>query len=239
MDAIVSLRDVSKDFGTVRALDSVGFDIEKGDIFGIFGPNGAGKTTLIRIMVGEIPPTSGKVSMLGLNPWKKAVEVKSRVGIVPEVESPPSYLTADEYMDFVLAVRDINDESVKDRWLSYFDLDEWRTTLCKDLSKGMRQKLMLASAFVHDPPLLLLDEPFINLDPVYQKKLREFLLQRKKEGKTTFVCTHILEIAQKLCSSVLILDRGKVVAKGNMEEILTEGDGKLEDLFMRVIGRNP
>ena len=235
---MIKAHELSRSFGKTKALDEVNFSVEEGEIYGVFGPNGAGKTTLLRILIGEIPADSGGVRVLGTDPWKDPVSVKSRIGIVPEVESPPSYLTTDEYLDFVMAVRGMDDPGIKDGWIEFFDLENRRTTLCKDLSKGMRQKVMLASAFIHEPSLLLLDEPFINLDPIYQRRLREYLEKRKIEGKTTFVCTHILEIAQKLCTSVLILDEGKVVARGKMQEILDQGDGKLEDLFMKVIGRN-
>ncbi|HEQ78738.1 MAG TPA: ABC transporter ATP-binding protein [Euryarchaeota archaeon] len=231
----IRARELTKRFGPTTALDGVDFSVGRGEIFGVFGPNGAGKTTLLRILIGEIPPDEGQARVLQMDPWKEPMKVKSQIGIVPEVESPPSYLTADEYIDFVMAVRDINDKGAKERWLDFFDLKEKKDTLCKDLSKGMRQKVMLTSAFIHEPDLLLLDEPFINLDPIYQRKLRQYLQNRKEAKKTTFLCTHILEIAQKLCTNVLIIDRGRVVAKGSMEEILAHGNGKLEDLFLRVV----
>jgi ABC-2 type transport system ATP-binding protein len=126
-------------------------------------------------------------------------------------------------------------EKKVERWLDFFDLQESRGTLCRDLSKGMRQKVMLASAFIHEPRLLFLDEAFINLDPIYQRKLREYLLQLRSEGRTIFLCSHILEIAQRLCQKVIVLNRGRLVAQEDMETLRGRGED-LESLFMRLVG---
>ena len=122
-----------------------------------------------------------------------------------------------------------------ERWLDFFDLQEARGTLCRDLSKGMRQKVMLASAFIHEPKLLFLDEPFINLDPIYQRKLREYLLGLRSEGRTIFMNSHILEIAQRLCQEVIVLHRGRLVAQEQLDSLRAKGED-LEALFMRLVG---
>jgi ABC-2 type transport system ATP-binding protein len=235
MSAIV-VRDLRKEYGTKVALDNVTFEVQEGSFFGCFGPNGAGKSTLLRILTGQIQQTSGEAKVLDLDCRTQGLEVKKVIGIVPEVESPPSYLTASEFLYFSGKVRGLADLDKRiERWLEFFDLQEARGTLCRDLSKGMRQKVMLASAFIHEPRILFLDEPFINLDPIYQRKLREYLLQLRAEGRTIFLNSHILEIAQRLCQEVIILDKGMVKARENMDSLKAKGED-LEALFMRLVG---
>ena len=234
--AVIDAKDLVMDFGGMKALNLVSLTVEKGDLYGFFGPNGAGKTTLIRILTGQLKPTSGTVDVLRVDVVKNPIKAKELVGIVPEVESPPTYLTAYEYLYFVGKVRKVDNlEDRIDKWLSFFDLESKKGTICKDMSKGMRQKLMLASAFMHEPELLLLDEPFINLDPIYQKLLREHLEEYVSKGGTVFLCSHILEIAERLCNKLAIVNLGRVVVQGRKEELVKEDDD-LEHLFMRVIG---
>jgi ABC-2 type transport system ATP-binding protein len=167
------------------------------------------------------------------------LKVKELIGIVPEVESPPSYLTGYEYLYFVGKVRKLDNlEGRIDRWLSFFDLESKKGTICKDMSKGMRQKLMLASAFIHEPRLLFLDEPFINLDPIYQRTLREYLEEYISKGGTVFMASHMLEIAERMCNKLAIVNLGKVVAQGEISELVKEGDN-LERLFLRSVGISP
>jgi ABC-2 type transport system ATP-binding protein len=233
---VIETRDVTKDFGAVRALDRVSIDVEERDFYGFFGPNGAGKTTLLRILTGQLDATSGSVSVLGVDALKAPIRVKELVGIVPEVESPPTYLTGHEYLYFVGKVRKLDNlEDRIDKWLTLFDLNSKKGIICKDLSKGMRQKLMIASAFIHDPKLVFLDEPFINLDPIYQKLLREFLQDYVSNGGTVFMCSHILEISEKLCNRLAIVDAGKVVTQGSKVDLIGK-DETLEKFFLRTIG---
>jgi len=232
----ISLENIVKRFGEITVLDGVSFQVEEGTFFGCFGPNGAGKTTLLRILTGQLPPTGGKASVLGLDVLDHGREIKRVIGLVPEVESPPSYLTASEFLFFVGRIRKVEGlDSRIERWLDFFDLSEAKGVLCKDLSKGMRQKVMLAAAFIHEPRLLFLDEPFINLDPLYQRKLRDYLLQLRDEGRTIFMCSHILEIAQRLCEEVIILDKGRVVDRRRIADLLAQGDD-LESVFLRCVG---
>jgi ABC-2 type transport system ATP-binding protein len=232
----IEVRGLSKSYGEKLALDSVTFEVEEGTFFGCFGPNGAGKSTLLRLLTGQIQPSAGQASVLGVDCATQGLEVKRRIGIVPEVESPPSYLTAWEFLYFTGKVRKIDDlEKRIDHWLDFFDLQEARGTLCRDLSKGMRQKVMLASAFIHEPKLLFLDEAFINLDPIFQKRMRDYLLQLRSEGRTIFLCSHILEIAQRLCQEVIVLDKGRLVARERMTT-LQERNESLEQLFLRLVG---
>jgi ABC-2 type transport system ATP-binding protein len=232
----IEVRDLSKSYGDKLALDSVTFEVEEGTFFGYFGPNGAGKSTLLRLLTGQIQPSAGKATVLGIDCATQGLEVKRRIGIVPEVESPPSYLTAWEFLFFTGKVRKVEDlEKRIDHWLDFFELQEAKGTLCRDLSKGMRQKVMLASAFIHEPKLLFLDEAFINLDPIFQKRLRDYLLQLRAEGRTIFLCSHILEIAQRLCQEVIVLDKGRLVARESMSALQGRNES-LEQLFLRLVG---
>ena len=234
--AVVEAHDVVKDFGTVRALDRVSIEVSEGDFFGFFGPNGAGKTTLLRILTGQLEPSSGTVSVLGKDAAKDPIGVKESIGIVPEVESPPTYLTGYEYLYFVGKVRELDDLDRRiEKWLRFFDLEDKKGIICKDLSKGMRQKLMIASAFIHEPRLVFLDEPFINLDPVFQKVLREYLQEYVTGGGTVFMCSHILEISERLCNRMAIVDSGKVVAQGAKSDLVKDGED-LEQFFLKSIG---
>lgn len=236
MNAIM-VRDLRKKYATVNALDGISFTVPKGTFFGCFGPNGAGKSTLLKVLTGQIPQTTGEAQVLGLEVRDHGVRVRDKVGIVPEVESPPSYLTAYEFLYFVGQVRKIDDiEERIETWLDFFDLNETKGTMCKDLSKGMRQKVMLSAAFIHEPELLFLDEPFVNLDPIYQHKLREYLLDLRGQGRTIFLCSHILEMAQKLCQEMIILNRGKVVANGRVDDLTGKED--LESLFLRMVSED-
>ena len=232
----IHVQGLGKQYGSKLALEDISFDVEEGTFFGCFGPNGAGKSTLLRILTGQIQQTAGQATVLGLDCRNQAIQVKRVIGIVPEVESPPSYLTAAEFLFFSGKMRNLEEVEQKvEHWLDFFDLQEAKGTLCRDLSKGMRQKVMLASAFIHEPKLLFLDEAFINLDPIYQRKLREYLLQLRSEGRTIFLCSHILEIAQRLCQEVIVLNRGRLVAQENMETLKARGED-LEALFMRLVG---
>jgi ABC-2 type transport system ATP-binding protein len=234
--AVIEGRNVVKQYGGMKALDSVNISVDEGDFFGFFGPNGAGKTTLIRVFTGQLEPTSGSVNVLGVDVVKDPLGVKRLIGIVPEVESPPTYLTAYEYLYFVGKIRGLEGlEGRIDKWLSFFDLEEKKGTICKDMSKGMRQKLMLASAFIHEPKLLFLDEPFINLDPIYQRLLREYLEDYIAKGGTVFMASHILEISERLCNKLAIVNLGRVVAQGRINDLIREGEN-LEKLFLRSVG---
>jgi len=277
--AAIHVKSLTKQFGKqVTALDSVDLKVPQGEFFGLFGPNGAGKSTLLKILTGQLTPTRGEALVLGLDPVDASLEVRAAVGIVPEAESPPSFLTVEEVLEFVARLRgvegaedaspgaqvgtgeaagsesryrwgdepvpaaspfrpaeELDPSSLIAHWIEYFELEDKAQTLCRHLSRGQRQKVMLAAAFLHRPPLLFLDEPFINLDPLIQRKLRGWLTEYVNGGGTVVMATHILEVAERLCTQVAIIDAGKVVASATKAELDSAGRG-LEQAFYEAVG---
>lgn len=227
--------NISKSFGDFKALSGINLKVKEGEFFGLLGPNGAGKTTLVRILTGQLDQDTGQAEVMNLS-TSDPIGIKRISGIVPEAESPPTFLTAEEFLKFVCRLRNLDNVDTRvSEWLDFFEIEEKKEILCKDLSKGQRQKLMLSAAFIHGPKLLFLDEPFINLDPIFQKKVREYLFNLVKEGCTIFMCTHILEIAEKLCTEVAVINRGKIISQGSLEKIRLKEGEHLEDIFMRLI----
>ncbi|MBP2133564.1 ABC-2 type transport system ATP-binding protein [Methanomicrobium sp. W14] len=235
MEPAIKTLGLSKDYGSLRAVDSVSISVEKGALFGLLGPNGSGKTTIIKMLTGQIKSSSGSAEILGENPFKNGIKVRELVGIIPEQETPPSFLTASEYLFFVSKIRKLGDTSEKiDLWFDYLDFSDKKDVLCKDLSRGTRQKLMFAQAFLHEPKLALIDEPLINLDPVMQRKVKNFLKDYVSKGNTIFLSTHILETAEEICSDFAILHKGKLLHAGNVSG-LKEKNVRLEDFFMELV----
>jgi len=236
-DAFVETKDLGKRFGDFVALHPLNVSVKAGEFFGVFGPNGAGKSTFIKLLTGQLTPSIGSAKVLDINVANNPQKVKANVGIVPESESPPSYLTSAEYLDFVCRIRGVEDIDAKVAyWLEWFGIEDKRETLCKDLSKGQRQKVMLAGAFIHEPRLLFLDEPFVNLDPIYQRKCRELLMEHIAQGGTIFLCSHILEVAERMCTRVAVIDQGRVLAAGTLDDLRAEPSEDLEDIFIRLVG---
>lgn len=234
---IIEISNLSKRYGSFYAIKDINLYIQNAEFFGCFGPNGAGKTTLLKILTGQLNQTSGAAKVWNINVKDNPIKIKSKVGIVPEFESPPSFLTPEEYLYFICQLRKItNPENKIKFWINFFELNDNIDTICKDLSKGGRQKVMLASAFIHEPKLLFLDEPFINLDPLFQKKVKEYLEKLVSTKVTIFMCTHLLEIAEKLCSRIAILNKGTIVACDSINNLkLTESEG-LDQIFYRLVG---
>ena len=231
----ISTRELTKNYGKVGALTGLTIDVEAGESFCLLGPNGAGKSTTISLLTGSVEPTSGSASVMGIDIAKDPIGIKKAVGIVPEMEYPPSFLTVREYLDLVCSVRKVSDPGPKiKKWIEFFDLVSKEDVLCKDLSKGTKKKVIVSAALVHEPKLLFLDEPFLDLDPIVQHNMKDFLKSYVKEGGTIFLSTHILEIAEKLCDRAGILYNGRLIASGKVSE-LKKSQESLEDVFMRLV----
>lgn len=236
---LVRAVDMGKRYGDFVALHPLNVEVHSGEFFGVFGPNGAGKSTFIKLLTGQLRPSIGQIEILGIDAEDSPQKLKANIGIVPESESPPSFLTPAEFLQFVARLRGLDDlERNVEHWLDWFGLQEKRDTMCKDLSKGQRQKVMLASAFIHKPKLLFLDEPFANLDPIYQRKCREWLLDHVKEGGTIFLCSHVLEMAERMCNRMAIINNGKVLAAGTVTGLKENESETLEDVFIRLVGHS-
>jgi ABC-2 type transport system ATP-binding protein len=231
---VIEIKGLTKRFASVVAVNKVDLRIKKGEFHGLLGRNGAGKTTLLNLLTGQLKPDSGTAKVLGISPFKEPITVKKRIGIVPEIESPPSFLTGLEYLQYIGLVRNIEDiEKRAEHWIDYFDLAEFQNVLCKNMSKGTKQRFVLAAAFIHEPEVLFIDEPFLGLDPYHQKLLTDHLTKFRSKGGTIFMCTHILEMAEKLCTHISIMKRGSVVATGTLDQI-RRGKETLNQTFLRL-----
>ena len=236
---LVRAVDMGKRYGDFVALHPLNVEVHSGEFFGVFGPNGAGKSTFIKLLTGQLRPSIGQIEILGIDAEDSPQKLKANIGIVPESESPPSFLTPAEFLQFVARLRGLDNlEQNVEHWLDWFGLQEKRDTMCKDLSKGQRQKVMLASAFIHKPKLLFLDEPFANLDPIYQRKCREWLLDHVKDGGTIFLCSHVIEMAERMCNRMAIINNGKVLAAGTVTGLKENESETLEDVFIRLVGHS-
>jgi len=236
MAAVIETRALTKQYGDLTAVNGISLSIGKGELFGLLGPNGSGKTTTIKMLTGQLRPTSGSARVAGIDSARQPLQVKQAVGIIPEQETPPSFLTAEEYLQFVAAIRHLEDvEGRIDAWFDRLDFAEQRDVLCKDLSRGTRQKLMFAQAFLHQPDIAFVDEPLINLDPVIQRTVKDYMLEFVGRGGTIFFCTHVLEVAEEICTRVGIIHRGSLLRDLSMEEV-TAGGQRLEAVFLDSVG---
>ena len=230
---VIKCIDLSKKYDEVQALSEVNLTIEKGEFFGLLGPNGAGKTTLLKILTGQIRTTTGDAEILGMNIEQNIMEVKRKIAIIPEQESPPSFLTPREVLEMVSSIRKIEKPKIE-FWIEFFDLQPMEGRVCRNLSRGQKQKVMLAAAFISETELMFLDEPFINLDPIVQTKVRDWLLEYVKEGGTVFLNTHLLENAQRLCDRAAIIHEGKIQSVIKLND-LDQQNINLEQLFHEII----
>lgn len=234
---MIEVRNLSKSYGSTKAVNGISLSIGKGELFGLLGPNGSGKTTIIKMLTGQTKPTSGSVRVHGVDVLEDPIRVRELAGIVPEQETPPSFLTAEEYLYFVAKIRKIEHyEKTCEKWFEFLDFGDQKNSLCKDLSRGTRQKLMFAQAFLHEPQLAIIDEPLINLDPVMQKKVKDFLVGYVKNGGTVFISTHILEIAKQICTSFGIIYKGKLVYTGRMDDSVLQGKN-FEEFFLELVSQ--
>lgn len=234
--SVIKTRELSKSYGDVDAVSELTFEVERGQLYGFIGPNGAGKTTTINILTSQLMPTSGSCTVLGVDPVIQPKKVRSKIGILPEREDPPSFMTPREYFEFVGKVRNLSDMDERvEEWAERLRFSDKLDVLNRTLSKGEKQKVMLTQAFIHSPSLAFIDEPLINLDPVIQEKFKEFLTGYVEEGNTVFLSTHVMSLADDVCSHIGILDKGRLVESSPMDELKDE-DEKLSDSFLRKVG---
>jgi ABC-2 type transport system ATP-binding protein len=223
-------------YGENVAVNSISFTVDEGEIFGLLGPNGAGKTSTLKAIVGLVP-YSGEITLFG-----KHIDVKAKnlIGYVPEEFMLLENLTPKEFFEFVSSVRRLKDvdERLK-KLVKAFGLTDYFETPIHALSMGTRQKVTIISALIHDPPLLILDEPLNGLDAKSSRILKEIMAKHVEKGGSIVFSTHIMEIAEKLCDRIAVINRGKIIAEGNVEKLreMALTDGSLEDIFLRLTGQ--
>ena len=231
--AVINCNNLSKKYDDIEALKKINLEVNEGEFFGLLGPNGAGKTTLLKILTCQLKPTEGKAEVFALDTSNEFTSIKPKISIVPEQESPPSFLTPREVLELVTNIRKIDNKDI-DYWLEFFELEHMEGRVCRNLSRGQKQKVMLASAFISETKLMFLDEPFINLDPLVQSKVREWLKEYVEKGGTVFINTHLLENAERLC------DRAAIIHQGEIQSLITLDDLRkqkltLEELFHEIV----
>ena len=230
----IETTELTRRFGEVTALDSLSLSVESGSLFGLLGPNGSGKTTTIELLTGQREPTSGSATVVSHDPVREPMAVKQAIGILPEREDPPSFLTPREYLTFVGEVREIDD--IDDRietWAERLEFDGVVDALATGLSEGERQRVMLAAAFLHDPELVFIDEPLVNLDPIMQEQVKQVLADYCARGNTLFLSTHYVDVAAELCTHVGIVEGGELVAECDPREM---SEDELLENFIAEVG---
>jgi ABC-2 type transport system ATP-binding protein len=244
MKVVTHTQNLSKYYGkggSIRAVDRLNLDVYEGETFGLLGPNGAGKTTTIRLLNCIIKPTNGTATVAGHDITKNPDQVKRQTGLL--AESPGLYekLSAYEFLEFMAALYDVPQNILPQRiekLLTLFNLTDRQNHLLEGYSRGMKQKILLAAAMIHDPPILFLDEPTSTLDPRAALMVKELIKELADQaGKTIFICSHILPIVQELCDRIGIINQGQLIALGTLEELLSQtGKDTLEDAFIELTG---
>jgi ABC-2 type transport system ATP-binding protein len=244
----IETQALSKRYGDKTAVDQVSFEVFGGEIFGFLGPNGAGKTTTIKMIAGLLQPTSGSVKVGGYDVQLQSIQAKAASGYVPDEPNLYAKLTGRELLRFVGDLYGLDRSQVERRiveLLRLFDLEQAGDDTIDSYSHGMQQKTALAAALVHDPKVLVLDEPTVGLDPKSARLIKDILRQMAERGAAIFLSTHILEIAERMCDRIGIINQGRLIAAGSMDELRSLGKGKgeggqvdesLEDIFLGLTG---
>jgi ABC-2 type transport system ATP-binding protein len=240
---MIQLTQLTKKYGNQSAVDNLTLEIKPGELFAFLGPNGAGKTTTIKMMTGILKPTSGTVEIAGLDIQRQAREAKMKIGYVPDTPYLYDRLTAREFMEFVGGLYHLDSDIIRSRsydLFTLFDMNGWVDRKCEQYSHGMRQKLVFAAAMIHFPTVLIVDEPMVGLDPHSAKLVKDLLRDYVAKGNTVFISTHILSIAEELCDRVGIINRGKLIAVGSIDQLKSSAnkqDDNLESLFLTLTGQ--
>ena len=244
MDTMIELTGLTKRYGSFTAVDALDLRVPKGELFGFLGPNGAGKTTTLRMIAGILRPSSGDVKIGGIDITVDPIAAKTMLGFIPDRPFIYEKLTGIEFLRFVGGLYSLNGKVIEHRsreLLALFDLENWRDELVESYSHGMRQKLIISSAFVHKPDVIVVDEPMVGLDPKAARILKDLFREYTRRGHTIMMSTHTLEVAETMCDRIGIIQGGKIRALGTMDDLRAASeDGKagLEDIFLRLTGEN-
>ncbi|MBN2135854.1 MAG: ABC transporter ATP-binding protein [Acidobacteria bacterium] len=236
---MITLHEITKRYGKTLALDKLDLQIKEGEFFGFLGPNGAGKTTTIKIITGLLEADSGEVIINSLNIRKNTNDIKKLIGFIPDNPYLYEKLTANEYLRFIGRIFDMSADDIRERsryLLNLFGLEKWQNELIESFSHGMRQKTVMASALLHRPKIIIVDEPMVGLDPKGIKLVKEIFSElAANEGVTIFMSTHTLSIAQEICTHIGIINKGKLIAHGTAKELQETANSSqtdLEEIFM-------
>jgi ABC-2 type transport system ATP-binding protein len=240
--AAIEVNGLRKVFRGRPAVDGISFSVPRGRFFGFLGPNGAGKSTTIKMLTGLLRPTAGKVHIEGLDLERDLLAIKRQIGILPEELPLYERLTGEEYLHFTGRMYGLDREQTRrrtDELLEFLSLAEDRRKLIVDYSQGMRKKTALAAALIHNPRVLFLDEPLNGIDPVSGRVVSDLLRRLAGKGVTMFFTSHVLDVVERLCEEVAIIDRGRIVAQGTLPEIRAQRevgqDATLEDVFLKLV----
>jgi len=241
---MIKLTSLTKRYGSFTAVNGIDLEVPKGELFGFLGPNGAGKTTTLRIIAGILKPTSGTVEIGGINIAADPIAAKAKLGYIPDRPFIYEKLTGAEFLRFVAGLYDQEGPQIEHRareLLALFDLEDRRDELVESYSHGMRQKLIISSAFVHRPEVIVVDEPMVGLDPKAARILKDLFREYANRGHTIMMSTHTLEVAQAMCDRIAIMQGGVLRACGTMADLrasATSGATGLEEIFLRLTGEN-
>jgi len=239
---MIRLERLTKKYGSFTAVDDLDLSVPPGELFGFLGPNGAGKTTTLRMIAGILRPTAGRIRIGGIDLIERPNAAKHELGFIPDRPFIYEKLTGIEFLRFVAGLYRQEGAAVEHRarqLLALFDLEDWRDELVESYSHGMRQKLIISSAFVHRPAVIVVDEPMVGLDPKAARTLKDLFREYVRRGHTIMMSTHTLEVAQSLCDRIAIIQRGRIRACGTMDELrehAASGTDGLEDIFLRLTG---
>ncbi|MEM7247831.1 MAG: ABC transporter ATP-binding protein [Acidobacteriota bacterium] len=241
MSLAIQLESVTKRFGPKVAVDDLDLEVPAGTFLGLLGRNGAGKSTLIKMITGLMRPSDGRITVLGHDVGEDSLEVKRRVGVMPEGTALLDRLTGAQYLRFIGRLHGLADEVADERRRELFDILELEagpSTLIADYSYGMKKKTALSAALIHGPELLLLDEPFEGIDPVTVRVIKDLLLASSSKGMTLILTSHALDLVEKLCPQLVLIDQGKLLGAGTLEELQSRHgeSGNLESLFVELTG---
>ena len=231
---------LTKQFGSVQALNGLNLRVMPGEIYGLLGPNGAGKTTAIKIIIGLVEPTSGWVKVAGFDPIKNPIEVKSRIGYVAENPILYESLSPRDFLEFVASIRKIDQGAANQmvtRLADAFDMAQYFDSPIATLSMGMKQKVALIASLIHQPPILLLDEPLNGLDAKSSRIVKDLVSLHAQKGGAVLFSTHIMEVAEHICTRIGIIYQGKVIAEGTLDQLKSKTEGKsetLEEVFLKL-----
>ncbi len=231
--------NLTKDFGSIRAVDNLCLDIPEGELFAFLGPNGAGKTTTIKMLTGLLKPTSGKIFIGGYDIEKDYLKAKALISYIPDAPFLYDKLTGREFLNLVAGLYGLEREEKRKipELLDFFGLSSWENRLVEDYSHGMRQKLIMGASLLHHPRLIIIDEPLVGLDPRSARQVKDVLKRKsQEEGVTIFISTHTLSLAEELAGRIGIIDRGRLIALGTVEELKRQAhsSGKLEETFLKL-----